>query len=281
MTDRSCPVCTSLVGGRPLAVVGGNRLRLCGTCGHGFLVTDVATDADALYGDHYAGYVADPLFQRAVSRLLREHVAQRLPATAQVLDVGCGNGEFLALAKELGYGVLGVDVSASAKKLCAQHGIEARVGDFRAPGVIAADETFDLVTFWDVIEHLDDPASFLRRACQVLKPGGLILIKTPKITHFTLRLSAMLPRVAGAMLQLPGHIQFFQPQGAASLLRASGFERPTWLSGRGMRSPSRKGGLKKRVKRAVVRNLHKIAQDGNLVVLAAKTDSAVAARQDA
>lgn len=254
-----------------LARLGARPLRRCRGCEHRFLQIEQPATVEALYNDHYAGFRDDPVFRREADRLVAEELAPRCPPPARLLDVGCGNGEFLAVARDAGYHGVGVDVSAAAGELCRQRGLEAHVGDVRSDQVIAADRRFELITFWDVVEHLPDPASFLRRARDLLAPGGHVLIKTPRTSTTTVAVSAAVPRLAGALLQAPSHIQYFQQDGLAALLTRVGFGPIEFLRPRGMRSAATGGTLRRRVMRWAIGGFQRAVGDHNLLVLARRT----------
>ena len=263
----ACPVCTGAVTD-VLGSLAGRPLRRCSTCGHRFLEVETAASVEAIYDDHYAGFREDLVFRREASRLLADELTRRVPPPARVLDVGCGNGEFLLVARDAGYQVVGVDVSAAAGALCRQRGIEAHVGDFRSPEVIGDEPRFQLITFWDVVEHLPDPASFLARARALLSPGGYVLIKTPLTSAASTRVSTLVPRLAGALLQAPSHIQYFDAEGLVAMLTRIGFRAVERLPRRGMRAPATGGRWRRRLARRALREFQRVVGDGNLLVLA-------------
>ncbi len=78
----------------------------------------------------------------------------------RVLDVGCGNGEFLKRAKGLGWEVYGLDFDPKAVTAAQASGIHATVGDLESARYPS--EHFDAVTMSHVIEHLHDPVEALR-----------------------------------------------------------------------------------------------------------------------
>jgi 2-polyprenyl-3-methyl-5-hydroxy-6-metoxy-1,4-benzoquinol methylase len=128
------------------------------------------------------GYAAlqAPAFHRALARLFgalfyREAVAF-VPA-GRMLDVGCGNGRFLRKMAGLGWACEGLDFSETAVAVCRAAGLNVRRGDLFSAGL--GDASFDLVTARHVIEHVPDPAAFVREAGRILKPGGRLLIQTP------------------------------------------------------------------------------------------------------
>lgn len=265
--DVRCPVCGAH-GANHLARLSGGALRRCRDCQHAFLEIESSETIELQYNDHYAGFKQDPVFRREATRVLAEDVKPRLAPPARVLDVGCGNGEFLGIARDSGYEVFGIDVSEAAGDLCRRGGFDVRIGDLRATDRFEPDERFDLVTFWDVIEHLPDPGSFLSRSYELLNPGGYLLIKTPRTSTASVRVTAAVPRVAGALLQAPSHIQFFQREAVTQMLRKAGFTRQYWLASRPMRATSSGGRLRRRLARRAVRTFQRAVRDDNLLVIA-------------
>lgn len=216
---------------------------------------------DALYESHYAGFQVPERYRRALREELAATIRSRLPPPADVLDVGCGGGEFLAAATEAGYRARGVDVSAAAVAICRGRGLDASVGD------IPDGAAFDLVTFWDVLEHVPDPRAFLRRAHAALRPGGWVLVKSPGPSELSLAVAAALPRLAGAVLQAPAHVQFFRAATLTAILHAEGFTALEWPGRDGMRSPTTGGPLRRRLARRAVAALQRAGGDRNLYVV--------------
>src|SRR5213082_1511335 len=95
----------------------------------------------------------------------------------RLLDVGCGTGGNLEMLSEFG-AVEGVDVSQDAVEFCRARGV-APVKQAAAEDLPYNDESFDLVTGFDVIEHLDDDVAGLREMRRVLRPGGRVMVIVP------------------------------------------------------------------------------------------------------
>jgi 2-polyprenyl-3-methyl-5-hydroxy-6-metoxy-1,4-benzoquinol methylase len=140
-----------------------------------------------------------------------------------VLDVGCSTGLFLARAAQAGYEARGVEFSAeSARYARTAFGLEVAEGDIRA----APEGPWDVLTMFDVIEHVPDPSSDIRAAADLLSPGGLFLLSTPDIDGLFPRLSYL------TALRLdywphpepPYHLYQFSKRTMKAVLEANGFE---------------------------------------------------------
>jgi SAM-dependent methyltransferase len=131
----------------------------------------------------------DPLFAAQNEARIRgfrttlEGVVKRLrmsPAGKRVLDVGCAGGAFLVAARGMGFAVTGIEPS----RWMAAYGRENYQLDIR-DGILEAgvfeDSSFDVITLWDVIEHLPQPRETLDVARSLLKPNGVLLVNYPDI----------------------------------------------------------------------------------------------------
>ena len=110
---------------------------------------------------------------------------RHLPATGKpgvLVDIGCGNGQFLGVAMQLGWEAWGVDLDPKAVKTAQKTGATVIQGGFPDTGLPSAH--FDIVTLSHVIEHVHDPLAALREAFRVLKPGGHLWLATPNMGSF-------------------------------------------------------------------------------------------------
>lgn len=99
---------------------------------------------------------------------------------ASVLDVGAGGGLFLHLARGEGMHVMGSEPSSvRAQFALKEYGLTLNREVVNHPMYDKHVGTFDAVTLWDVIEHVDDPRKLLKRCKELLKPGGVLLMDTP------------------------------------------------------------------------------------------------------
>jgi SAM-dependent methyltransferase len=136
----------------------------------------------------------------------------------RALDVGCGNGAFLALLARHGWNVVGVDASPAASRAAAAQGVEVHVGDLQSAGL--APRSFAYIRMSHSIEHVWDPVDTLRTAYELLEPGGRIFVETPNI-------GSLLARKCGTYwypLETPRHLWLFDPQTLKRSLSTAGFD---------------------------------------------------------
>ncbi len=170
-----------------------------------------------------------PIYVTGLARLRR----LGLPPTAKVLDLGCARGDFLAFATAAGFSVEGVDLHPGLAAQARERGFAVHTGDLRdlAAGL---GPRFDLVTLWDVIEHVDDPVAVLAACRQVLRPGGLVLFHTGNAA-FQIPKARWLYRLrpgGGPHLIPYQHLSHFDPASAGRALAAAGLE-PLWTGSLG------------------------------------------------
>jgi 2-polyprenyl-3-methyl-5-hydroxy-6-metoxy-1,4-benzoquinol methylase len=162
-------------------------------------------------------------FRRSVDRLLAR---KAFAGNARVLDVGCAGGAFPKAAQDAGLQVTGVEPSRWLAEFGrTSYGVDVRTG-FLADQAFEA-ESFDVVTLWDVIEHLPDPRNVLREIRRVLKADGTLIINFPDDASVARRL---LGRNWPMFLSV--HLIYFTPRTLAEFISREGFEtievRPFW-----------------------------------------------------
>ncbi len=115
--------------------------------------------------------------RRIIERFLEQICAKLKTDRPHILDVGCGTGANLEMLARFG-DAEGVDVSPEALTFCRERGLD-NVRQGEAERLPFADDSFDLITALDVVEHLDDDAAGLREMRRVLRPGGRALLFVP------------------------------------------------------------------------------------------------------
>ena len=134
------------------------------------------------------------------------------------LDVGCGSGGALGVARALGWRVAGIEMDDAAAAKARRFTDELHVGDVLtapfAPG------RFDVVTAFHVLEHVPDPVAAARRMLDWLAPGGLLIVEVPNAGG----LGARLFGGAWAGLELPRHLSHFTPATLEAVMKKAGGE---------------------------------------------------------
>ncbi len=170
-----------------------------------------------------------PALRRNAQNALRRLERHRFPP-GRLLDLGCGWGHFLAVARERGWEPYGLEPLAGHALYARAHTGATVVTDILREDTFPGD-FFDAATAFQVFEHLPDPAGDLERLHRMLKPGGLILIEVPNIATWSVRLLRQYHRHF-----VPDHLTFFSPRTLTALLQGKGFRvleryRPTrWMT---------------------------------------------------
>lgn len=123
-----------------------------------------------------AAAFAAPNFKRVLDRHYR-HLPRRPESGGRVLDVGCGDGSFLLLARSCGWDVMGVDPDPKAGSI--RRGFPVRQGGIEC--LDGESDLFDAITLSHVLEHVHDPVAVLCRCHALLKPRGQLWMETPNI----------------------------------------------------------------------------------------------------
>lgn len=134
----------------------------------------------------------------------------------RLLDVGCGNGDFLQFAKQAGWETCGVEPDGQARQAASAIGADVRP---RLEDWSSEEASFDYITANHVIEHVHDPHSFLRRIFALLRPGAGLFLETPNIKS----MGYALFKESWRDLDPPRHLVLFDRKTLESTVRASGF----------------------------------------------------------
>ncbi|HYO88898.1 MAG TPA: class I SAM-dependent methyltransferase, partial [Candidatus Limnocylindrales bacterium] len=225
-----CNLCGSM-DTQPFCPENGRSLVQCQNCG--LVYVSPRPDAHelyALYGESYfhnddsgtvgyTNYIHDEAnirktFQRRLKRV------ERFATPGRLLDVGCAAGFFLSEAQARGWEPNGLDVSHFAATYTRDRfGIPAQQGsllDLDYP-----DASFDMVTMWDVIEHVPDPAAHIQKIARLLPPGGHFALATPDVASLPAKLTGK--RWVGYKLQ-EEHVYYFSAATLSAMLDKAGFD---------------------------------------------------------
>lgn len=137
--------------------------------------------------------------------------------SGHILDIGCGTGEFLAYLKSRGYTPQGVEPDLRARtSAIAEHALDV-VPQLEA---VPAQEQFDVITLWHVLEHMHDPVDTTKKIHARSKPGGSLVIAVPDRESWDARHYG----ADWAAYDVPRHLSHFRRQDIRRLLHAQGFQ---------------------------------------------------------
>jgi 2-polyprenyl-3-methyl-5-hydroxy-6-metoxy-1,4-benzoquinol methylase len=205
--------CTSPGYGRHFTIV------QCKNCG--LVYTNPRLDGTQIIDSYEA--VEDPLyleerdgrvltFERHLQPLEKLHAPP-----GKLLDVGAYTGVFVEIAAKHGWDAWGLEPGRWAVEQARARGLNMIEGTLARSGL--ADQAFDVVTLWDVIEHLTDPFAEIQQTFRVLKPGGLLVIHTMDIDS----LFARMMRSHWPWL-MEMHVYYFSRRTLTAMLEKAGFK---------------------------------------------------------
>ena len=159
----------------------------CSQCDHGFLNPQPQWDELGDYYDaHYSEYDQSRGLEQDIESTIKaarevgEYRHVKIHSGMRILDVGCGGGSFLHVARGLGAQVKGVEPSPVASERCRQSGLDVFTGSLEQfVAEYAGDTKFDLITFNHVLEHVPIPSDTLKCAKRILEPTGTIWVAVP------------------------------------------------------------------------------------------------------
>ncbi len=145
-------------------------------------------------------------------------IERRLDGPGRILDIGCGRGRFLDFLSRRGFETFGTQLSLTAARASRERGgTEILIGEL--PDLDLQEASFDVVTFYHVLEHLAEPDEYLRQAWSLLREDGLLLIEVPDFGSPGFRFLGR----RNLCFDYPHHIFFFSRESLEKLVSRCGF----------------------------------------------------------
>lgn len=226
---QACPVgCDSQLMETDIELPEG-KLRQCSVCGQLISACSQQRYADTMQDfDVEAGTMPEgksaTRHQKRMGAILQQAMGAlgKAPGDVAFLDVGCSSGSVLKVAQAINIGaVQGVEPAPKAAKTAQDLGFDVFSGFLEEARY--DDQSFDLVTLFEVIEHLSDARPIAQETYRILKPGGIWLIGTGNAQSWTAeRLREQWEYFSIA--QNGGHISFFNPLSIRKMAATQGFE---------------------------------------------------------
>jgi len=226
----SCLVCQSSQLKRLMPYYAKDYLVQCQNCR--FVFAEKIPSPQELEA-YYEGYgrndYLSPLTVRRYEELLQSWEKYR--QTNRILDVGCGIGYFLETAQKMGWEAYGTEYTERAVAICAAKGISMQKGELNPD--LYAPESFDIITSFEVIEHINQPRAEMVKFYHLLRKGGAVYITTP---NFNSMLRYYLKECYN-VIAYPEHLSYYTPATLELLMQTAGFKK-VWIKTTGI-SPMR------------------------------------------
>jgi len=218
----ACPICGSASTGMLF-----QKHYKCKNCGLIFFeytlnVADLAKIYDEKYfrGKVYCDYIQEKTFRKKLFLEKLNLIKTYIPPNGKVLDVGCATGFFLEVMRKLGYETYGIEVSDYASNY-ARNMLKLNVitGDLLSASF--PDDFFDIITMFDVLEHLPNPIETLAECSRIIKRGGILIIETLNADSLIFKIL----KQNWPLFSPPYHLFYFNQKNIGLLLDKCKFER--------------------------------------------------------
>jgi SAM-dependent methyltransferase len=184
-----------------------------------------AAELEAFYSAARYHATADAAARRRYFAARLRQIERLVPRRGRILDVGCAQGLFLEVARAEGWDTAGIDLDRKGVEAARARGLDVHQGELQPGGF--PPQSFDVVTLFDLLEHVRDPRGLVAACREVLRPGGFLVVTTPDV-------SGLVPRVTYGLFALtlgawghptpPGHLVQFSRRTLGRLLADEGFE---------------------------------------------------------
>ncbi len=259
MLGPPCPICSTSVKDLWISFPG-HPIWKCEECYFCFAVVDTPrgpaapeTLYEELYqkSDEYRALLAEAARtdRRARLAFAERFFFRHFPSplgSQQLLDIGCGAGRFLRIASLHGWEVRGVEPAPSAAAVGQSLGLPIFQGDLTQFLCAFPNQRFDVVTAFEVIEHVPNPVPFLSQLREATLPGGYVLVSAPNVRDPYLRFDRRTETWP------PVHVNFFSRKAIGRALERAGLQ-PIAVATNLLPLPTMRQVIRSRLSRAVLK----------------------------
>ncbi|MDC0983303.1 methyltransferase domain-containing protein [Amylibacter sp.] len=225
MDKISCPVCCSTSSKLFGEKYNFNHVA-CNECGFIF-VNPRPSPKDM--ENYYANSKASAFFQtdiiapteenriRLIVKPRLKYINEKYSSKGKWLDIGCSSATLLSEAKKTGWSVVGLDFEKTAIAIAESKGVPMLKEPVETLGI---ESEYDLITLFEVLEHLSNPKEVLEACYRALNDGGSIVITVPNIEGFEFETLGMVH----SNICPPSHLNYFSPSTLGRMLSEVGYE---------------------------------------------------------
>jgi len=174
-----------------------------------------------LYSDFEKRSKVKALYKMTKDRI---NILKQYKTNGKLLEIGCGTGSFLIEAKQQGFDVTGLDASSNYIESINNLGLNVKYG--RIEDVNFEYKKFDVIAMSHLLEHIENPTSFLENVKKYLTPNGILFIVVPNADSLTNRILGYKHPV----YQQADHLYFFSKKTLTNYLESSGFVAQKYIS---------------------------------------------------
>lgn len=224
MTEAVCAICQSKAPPRAW-----KWIRTCVDCGFKSAELEVRINDAAAAIDETTRETSLATLRDNNFKVVLDHLMRHAPKGGRLLDVGCGHGWFIKMAKAAGLQVTGVEPDQSVLDHVGKD-LDVQVGFF--PQAVEGRDAFDVIIFNDVFEHIPNVPKLISDVQRFLKPGGLLVLNLPVTDGLYYRAASFLASVGMVspmerLWQLPfasPHLSYFSHKTLSLMSSQYGFE---------------------------------------------------------
>ncbi|NVO03979.1 MAG: class I SAM-dependent methyltransferase [Bacteroidetes bacterium] len=216
-THDKCLICNSNII-KELPRYRSNYLVKCKSCG--FVFCNKIPEIDELK-NHYNGYPRNTDISSITIKRYHEllNVFEKYRFSNNILDIGCGDGHFLVVAKERNWNVYGTEYTNEAIKICRAKKIEVSKGILDVNNYDQIN--FDVITSFEVIEHINNPVEEVININKLLRIGGAFYFTTPNFNS----LNRSILKNEWSVIEFPEHLSYYTRKTISELLKKNNFEK--------------------------------------------------------
>jgi len=200
----------------------------CRKCGFVYTNPLIKSKIDC-YNDPDNYFSSSNLDPEVLFGFILDLIEKKVPK-GKILDVGCGKGEFLSLARKRGWQIYGLEPSSNFAKAASERcGIN--INSVSLKEAAYPDNFFDVVALNMALEHVDEPQDFLKEISRVLRKKGLLFVEVPNTDSLMLKIASLYFKIKGrnwspllSPLHHPFHSYGYNPRSIKFLLDSRNFK---------------------------------------------------------